>query len=244
MNICVLDDNRATADSVGQMAFSSCRKLEILNPAISCFTSSGEFLTWLDQDNTTVDVCFLDIYLKSEMDGIEIARIIKNKNYNTLLVFMTSYDNYYTRMVQAEPFRFLPKPFQYEDFHKVFLEVHNRIALKNTESKCMYYFKNNGITYSTDLNLVISISSYKRKIYIINDRKERISFYGKLDQIEKDVAALTDKFIRISKSYLVNIDFVDSVGKNTLTARGETYNISPKYKDLAGWNCDSRQPIP
>lgn len=232
MNICVLDDNNFTASSVSQMVMHSCHRLAISSPAVFRFTSSGKFLTWLAKDsNVAVDVCFLDIYLKSNVDGIEIAKVIKNKNHNTLLVFMTAYDHYFPQIVQAEPFRFLSKPFQYEDFHKIFLEVHNRIHLKDIETKCIYPFKNNGITYSVNLNDIISISSYKRKIYMLNVKKENISFYGKLDQVEKDVKLLTDHFIRINKSFLVNKGFVDSIGKNTLTLRGAVYKISPKYKD-------------
>lgn len=231
MNICVIDDNQFTADSVSQMALHSCHRLEIFNPAVFRFTSSGKFLTWLTKgSDITVDVCFLDIYLKSKVDGIDVAKIIKNKNHNTLLVFMTSYDHYFTEMVQAEPFRFLPKPFQYEDFHKVFLEVHNRITLKDAETKCIYPFKNNGITYSVNLYDVISISSYKRKIYMLNTKNENISFYGKLEQVKKDVELLTNQFVRISKSYLINKKFVESIGKKSITLQGITYNISPKYR--------------
>lgn len=231
MNICILDDNTATTNGVGQMAAWSCQRLNIPDPAIFRFTSSEKFLTWLDQnDSLLIDVCFLDIDLKSETNGLAIARLIKDKNYHTLLVFMTVYDHYFTEMVQVEPFRFLAKPFQYEEFHKVFLEVHKRINLENSENKCMYSFKKNGITFSVNLNDIISISSDKRKIILLHDNGDRPSFYGKLDQVEQDVKLLTDKFMRISKSFLVNTDFVESIGKNSLSIQGSTYNISPKYK--------------
>ncbi len=231
INICILEDNKATAESVFKMALNSCHRLDIPAPSISCFTSPEKFLIWFRENTgSNIDVCFLDIYLKNDIDGLFIAKIMKAKNYHTLLVFMTSYDHYYTQMVQLEPFRFLPKPFQYEDFHKIFLDVYQRITLENTENKCMYSFKNNGITYSVNLNDVLYISSYKRKIFLYTSKNDTPNFYGKMDQVEREVRELTDKFMRISKSYLVNTDFVESNGKNSIQIRGVSYNISPKYK--------------
>lgn len=230
MNICIIDDNKATANSVFKMAISSCRSLNIPAPSIFRFTSPADFLSWLKRDIDGIDVCFLDIYLQAEIDGLKIAKLIKDKNYHTLLVFMTSYDHYYTQMVQLEPFRFLPKPFQYEDFHRIFLDVYKRVVLKNSENRCMYSFKNNGITFAVNLNDVIYISSYKRKIYMPTTKDDTITFYGKLDQVEIEIKKLTDKFMRISKSYLVNADFVDSIGKNIVNIRGVSYNISPGYR--------------
>ena len=143
---------------------------------------------------------------------------------------MTSYNDYFQEMVQAEPFRFLPKPFQYDDFHKIFVDIYKRIVLKNSEKDCTYRFKNNGIIFSVDLKDVIYMSSYKRKILIKDIRDQHMEFYGKLDDVEIEINSLTDKFIRINKSYLFNQNYIEYIGKNSISVQGLTYQISPKYK--------------
>ncbi|MBD5395894.1 MAG: hypothetical protein HDR71_16905 [Lachnospiraceae bacterium] len=57
-----------------------------------------------------------------------------------------------------------------------------------------------------------------------------MEFYGKLDNVEIEIKALTTKFIRINKSYLFNKDFIENIGKNSITVCGVSYQVSPKYK--------------
>ena len=230
MNIVVLDDHLIITEGIDKMIINSCHDLKISEPNIFNFTTSQDFISWFNEQNIDIDVCFLDLDLNSEINGLDIAKIVKSKNYHTLLVFITSFENYFTKMVQLEPFRFLDKPFNYEEFHKIFVDIYKRIVLKNFEKDCSYRFKNNGITFSINLKDVIYISSYKRKIIMLNTRNEYIDFYGKLDAVEIEVNSLTDKFIRINKSYLFNKDYIDVIGKNSITVQGVVYQISPKYK--------------
>lgn len=229
MNICVIDDNIITAKCVCKMVVDSCTNLNLSMPNVNFFTSPSDFLKWFDY-NSVVDACFLDIDLKHEVNGLILAKRIKEINYHTLLIFMTSYDTYFTEMVQVEPFRFLSKPFQYQDFHRIFVDVYKRIILKQSENDCIYKFKNNGIIFSTNLKDVIYVSSYMRKIIMMDIRNQHMEFYGKLDQVERDIKSLTDKFVRINKSYLFNKDYIENIGKNTITVKNVTYHISPKYK--------------
>lgn len=229
MNICIIEDNKMEANFVSSMSIDVCKELKITEPSIYCFNSPDKFTDWI-KCNKKIHVCFLDIDLQSEDNGIALAKIIKEKDHNTLIVFMTSYDNYFQDMVQVEPFRFLPKPFQYNEFYKIFVDIYKRIILKNSEKDCTYKFKNNGIIYSANLKEVIYMTSYKRKIIIMDVRDQHMEFYGKLDDVEIEVNSLTDKFIRINKSYLFNQNYIEYIGKNSISVQGLTYQISPKYR--------------
>lgn len=231
MNICVIDDCRLTIDSIKKMIIESSKELNIPEPNVFNFTEPYSFIDWLSQINS-IDVCFLDIKLENEIDGIKIAKLIKDKNYHTLIVFMTGYDDYFPEMVQVEPFRFLPKPIQYDNFYKIFQDVYDRIILKKSEEhEPVYECKCNGITYRLNLNEVIYFSSYKRKISVHSRKTFNIDFYGKLDKVEEEIRSITNKYVRINKSYLFNKDFIECIGKNSIFVEGVEYTISPKYRD-------------
>lgn len=229
MKICVLDDNETTTKYVNKMIIDSCINLNIPEPDIFCFLSPDEFVPWFNYENS-IDICFLDIDLKSTVNGLSIAKMIKDVHYNTLLIFMTSYNNYLSDIVQVEPFRFLAKPFNYEDFYPLFLAAYKRILSINSERECIYRFKNNGITFGASLKDIIYISSYKRKIIMLSIKEGNIEFYGKLDEVEREIKLLTSDFIRINKSYLFNSRYIENIGKNSIVVQGITYQISPMYK--------------
>lgn len=230
MNICIIEDNKLEADYVNKMTLDACKELKISEPNIFIFYSSVDFYKWLHEGNT-IDACFLDIDLQCEDNGIEIAKKIKEKDFKTLIIFTTSYDNYFREMVQVEPFRFLSKPFQYTDFYKVFMDIYKRIILRKSESDCIYQFKNNGVIFSADLRNITCFSSYKRKIIISDIQNQNMEFYGKLDDVEMEVRTITNKFVRINKSYLFNRDYIDVWGRNFISIGGLEYQISPKYKN-------------
>ena len=56
------------------------------------------------------DLVFLDIDMP-DLNGIEIARIIKEKNYKTQVVFTTAFNDYAYDAISTEPLDYLVKPF-------------------------------------------------------------------------------------------------------------------------------------
>ena len=231
MKICIIDDNKYSIECVEKMISLSCDKLKISEPSIISFNTPDSFIEWLNSNNS-LDVCFLDVNLQSKIDGLKIAKVIKETNYHTLIVFMTSYDNYFPGMVQVEPFRFLSKPIEYEHFYNIFFDVYNRIiATKSEEHNPIYKCKSNGIIFAVNLNDAVYFSSYKRKIYVHCKNNFNVEFYEKLDNVEKEIRLLSNKYIRINKSYLFNKDYIENISKNNISVEGTTYTISPKYKD-------------
>lgn len=231
MNICVIDDFKPAIDSIKKMIIESSKKLNIPEPNVFNFTEPYQFIDWLSR-NESVDICFLDIKFESEINGIKIAKLIKDKDYHTLIVFMTGYDDYFPEMVQVEPFRFLAKPIEFQNFYPIFNDAYNRIVLKKSEEHDpVYDCKCNGIIFRVNLNEVIYFSSYKRKISVHSRNTLNVSFYDKLDKVEEEIRAITNKYIRINKSFLVNRDFIEKISKNSIVVEGIEYVISPKYKD-------------
>lgn len=235
MKVCIVDDIKITVDSLMKMVESASSDISIsgdIKESIECnaFYNLNDFNKWLDVGNI-VDICFLDINfgVKSE-NGLEVAKRLKNINYKTLIIFISDYNNYYMDMVQVEPFRFLHKPLTYEDVIPIFKLACERYFLQNSNRICSYKYTYNGITFSVDLNEIKYICSQKRKIYLYSEN-DIGEFYGKLDNVEKEITTISDYFLRINKSYLVNTNYIENFGKNELVLDNQIFTISSKYKD-------------
>lgn len=229
MKVCVIDDIKITADAIKKMILSASNDIKE-NVECDVFYDSDRFCEWLDNGNT-VDICFLDINLGDKnVNGLEIAKRLKSINYQTLIIFISDYNDYYVDMVQVEPFRFLHKPFTHREVIPIFKLAYERYRLQKYEHVCNYKYTYNGITFTADLNEVKYICSQKRKIYLYSEN-DIGEFYGKLDEVEKEITTLSDCFLRINKSYLVNIKYIENFGKNELILDNQVLTISPKYKD-------------
>ena len=232
MNVCVIDDIEIIANDIKNVIEKNITNISDIY--IYVFYDMNSFYKWLDNKNT-VDICFLDINLDGEenSDGIKIAKRLKEIDYHTLIIFLSSYNDYYDKMVQVEPFRFLPKPFSAKKLIDMFNLAYERYTLQNKETcMCKYKFKYNGITFKVDLNEVEYMYSIKRKIYIKTIDNHIFEFYEKLDNVEKEISILSNDFLRISKSYLINKQFVETFNKNYVQINNEQFSIGGKYKEV------------
>ncbi len=72
-------------------------------------TTSGEDGLELIREELP-DLVFLDIDMP-DINGIEIARIVKERNYKTQIIFTTAFNNYAYDAISIEPLDYLVKPF-------------------------------------------------------------------------------------------------------------------------------------
>ena len=61
------------------------------------------------------------------------------------------------------------------------------------------------------------------------------AFYGKLDEIEKQINKISNSFCRISQSVIINMRYVRSISFNTVVVEADgidrEFGISRRYKD-------------
>lgn len=180
--------------------------------------------------NNKFDILILDIDL-GEDNGLDIAKILKGINPKSLMIYISSHDNYYVDMVQAEPFRFIQKDvLKVDEFEKkladVLLAAINRIDEKNE-----YTFTFNKNTYTVDLCKVKYFCSVGRTIHICGDIGGIPSdFYYKMDKLADELQKVDHKFVRISKSYIINLDYVKTNNKKQIIIDGKILSITSRYK--------------
>ncbi len=198
------------------------------------FFYDGLFLYKSILNHNFYDIIYLDIEME-KLDGIEVAKKIRAIGDTCIIIYMSGYEEYLKDLFDVEPFRYLSKPLNDEIFKKVFMLAYKRISQHNTSYSFSYKKNLQKIPYKN----IIYFESVGRIVRIhttFDNLKDEIIyiFYGKLNNVEKEVSSSTPQFIRIHKSYLVNYDYIEKIAYTTLTLKSkDTISISKEYQKKA-----------
>ena len=204
MKIAICDDDISFTSKLEEII-----KQESVNygkkPEIDVFFD-GETLVKSIEDGQSYSMIFLDIEMK-RMNGITAARRIRQLDRYTLIIYISSYDDYLKELFEVEPFRFISKPLQLQKLKQYFGEAIRKIEGLNN----IYSYSYNKEEYTVPIKEIVYFESNKRLINIrLNDGTEQ-SFYGKLNNIEKEIQKINKHFIRIHQSFLVNYSYIKSM---------------------------------
>ena len=84
-------------------------------------TKSDEILNYI-KDNA-VDVLILDINLKSSVSGCDVASMVRKKNKNVYIIFLTGHLEYALIAYKYKTFDYLPKPVTDERLEETILRL-------------------------------------------------------------------------------------------------------------------------
>ena len=173
-----------------------------LNTEIKCF-QSGEDLLWEMEQKGNMDIILLDIEMGG-INGVETARRIREKDNRAILFFISYYE--------------LDRGFR-EAFK----------AMSQKEEIFEYTYKK--VPYKILVNKIRYFESDKRQVNLYSTDGVS-SFYKKLDEVEAQLEQMNIKFLRISKSYLVNVNYVKEFRyEKVVMDDGKEFKIGPRYKD-------------
>lgn len=227
MRIAVCDDNKIILDEISAMLdeYSESR-----NPVrYSCFSSYSEIADLIND----FDVFLLDYRMDdssgdiNETDGIDFARIIRQKAGNTkCIIYITAYPEIVYDVFEVRAYRFLTKPIDKEKLFK---------ALDNYNESCAE--KQTILVKANDESFVINVDDI---YYLEVSRKDTfIYFADKCLKCHRTISSFEKElepygFMRIHRSFIVNTRRI--VSFDTRTARldnGEKVFISQKkYPEL------------
>ncbi|MBR2744613.1 MAG: response regulator transcription factor [Clostridia bacterium] len=154
--------------------------------------------------NNQVDVLILDIDLKSEISGIDIANKIRNINKKVYLIFATAHLEYLMLAYKCKTFDYLPKPISLENLESTVLRLFNDIN-ENQSDKQFIKIHNRNTIIRADSICYIEKDNMK---LIFKSKDANYSVYSSFNKIQTE---LPSSFIRCHKSYIVNINNITSI---------------------------------
>lgn len=222
--VIVCDDNVFFCDLVELLLKKYEKKYEI---DIVKFYDGRTLLDYCRSNS--FDILILDIDL-GEDNGLDIGRLLKGINPKSLIIYMSAYD-YYKDMVNAEPFRFIRK--DASDIAELEREMADALssAISRLNCKDEFTFIFNKISYTIELHKVKFFCSNGRTVNICGDIGSVPSkFYYKMDTLEEEIKEIDSNFVRISKSYIVNINYVKVNSKKQIIVDNKILSVTEKYR--------------
>ena len=148
-----------------------------------------------------------------ELDGITTARMIRTIDKDSLIIYVSNYESYLKELFEVEPFRFLSKPIDEKIFKKYFSQALTRID----KAEGYFQYTYNRKVKKTSIGNIVYFESKNRVVTIhLNDGTNDI-FYGKLNDIQKELESSGHYFFRIHQSYLVNYKYVSHMNYTSMT---------------------------
>ena len=217
IKIAICDDDIMLTTMIEEMIYEIGKEQSI---KIRCeiFFDGSTLVEYIRQKNY-YDLIYLDIEMR-EVGGLDAAQEIREMDIPALIVYISNYEKYLKELFNTEPFRFLSKPIDPENFKAVFLAAYKRIC-----HRVEYFsFTYNKSLVKVPLGSVHYFESNNRVIYIHLSRNfkseneelgsGKYKFYGKMNDIEAQLSYSNSRFIRIHQSYLVNFDYIKSMNFN------------------------------
>jgi two-component system response regulator LytT len=202
------------------------------------FDNAIEALGYLNQN--AVDLIFLDIQMP-DLSGMELARILDGKQSlnKPKIVFTTAYNQFAIEGYKVEALDYLLKPFSYEDFLKAATKAYRHVeetnisrSAKTTETSPndFIFIKVEYNLVKVKLNEITHIEAYKDyvKIYLLNKKAPLLSLTS-MKSMEELLP--NNKFMRVHRSFIINLDHIDSVSRNIISIGDYQISVSDNYKE-------------
>lgn len=224
MNCIIVDDEPLAREELQTMV----RELSELE-VIGVFSNALSALEFLKAN--AVDLIFLDIEMP-RLNGLDFAAQISGQ---TLLIFTTAYAQYALKSYELDALDYLLKPIEPGRLEKAILKslAYKKLLterVKNTfegSNEDFLMIKSERRYHKINFKNIRFIEGLKDYV-VIYTQKEKLITAMNLKNIHQKVPAST--FLRVSKSYVVNVSFIDSFDNHTIYIDDFEIPIGEVYK--------------
>lgn len=185
----------------------------------------------------TADLLFLDINMPN-FSGMELARWMHQQpNISSKIIFTTAYNHFAIEGYKVNAVDYLLKPFNYEEFLRATskaLQLHQASNSNTTTQptaeedyifiKVEYQWVR--INYK-DILYIEGLKDYVR-IHLNTPEKATLSLTS-LKQLEERLP--TSKFLRVHRSFIVSLDSITAISKNSLFVGKEEIAVGEQYRE-------------
>lgn len=186
--------------------------------------SSGEALMKAFHHGAQFDILFLDIVLGG-MNGIQVAEEIRQKDPDTILLFISNYTDFVFNVFVYNAFQYLVKPITHGRFEEEFERAVKTYQLKHAQ----YLIKWEHTVTSLEIGNILFIEGYHRHIMVHSTHGDTYQAVGKLRDEERRL--IPYGFVRSHQGFLINMHFIREIGnKFVYLKNGERVDLSARKR--------------
>lgn len=200
-------------------------------PSLSIYKTFNNPILALDtiRKEDDIDIIWLDIDMPG-LSGLELAKSLRHKTKK--LVFTTAHTQYAVDAFEVRADNYLLKPIKLSKFLAVVNELTESFETIQVNPSKFFYIKGDekGKFIRVALEDIILVEGLKNYI-VIYTKEDKFTTY--LTMIEVENALVEDgRFMRIHKSFIINIDEIQKITGNTVHMSNEVeITLGISYKD-------------
>jgi two-component system, LytTR family, response regulator LytT len=179
-----------------------------------------------------IDLILVDIQMP-DLTGIEFTRMLEK---GPKIIFTTAYAQYALEGFKLSATDYLLKPFSYEEFLKAaqkaykIAELENNAATTVEANNQFLFLKSEYKIRRINFNDILYIEGLKDyiKVFTRTDTKPIMSL-NSLKALEQKLPE--EKFLRVHRSFIVNLEQIDTIERSRIVFGKEYIPVSDQYKD-------------
>lgn len=229
INILIVEDEIIVAKDIAYY-------LEELGCNVAGILMTGEeVLPFLK--NETVDIILMDIVLRGKLDGVEVVHLLKEQHDIPIVFLTANTDDHSFQLAKAtKPFAFVEKPFKPKRLIRTIALLIEQIAEnpeEKNDAKASTFILNDRIfvrekgkmikLFLADICYVEADGAYSK---IVSDDKDFLLAIN-LRNLEGKISS--EILMRVHRSYIINLEKIDSIEDNYVKIGGKAIPISRSY---------------
>ena len=219
MRIAVCDDNPKELERI-KGCFCRIQGYDLV---CSYFDSTSTVMEILKTENSPYDLYILDIEMPG-MNGLKLAKSIREKDSRALFVFLTSYTRYMKDVFDVVTFDFIERPISDEKL----LQILERAATYLNITSQHFSFGYRASRYSLKYDRILYIEKKGRQA-LIHTFEDVYKTNMTLEEIWKQLNPKS--FVHIHSSYIINLYNLDRKDNEIAIMRnGEKLHITKGYR--------------
>ena len=214
MRVAVCDDNELEREMVCSLLDTVFAENKV-RPDLTGYESGIELLGDI-RNGAWFDVIFLDIYMVDHL-GIDVARRLRESGYRGEIVFLTAAPEFALESYYVFAAGYILKPVSGEKLARVVERL-----TRSLEEKA-YAIRQRSAVLRIPYTEILYVESSNSKCILYRSDGSDYTIYKRLDEIETELA--DPRFLRCHQSYLVNMDHIQSAGRQFRLTTGQEVMI-------------------
>ncbi len=183
-------------------------------------------------ETNSIDLMFVDINMP-DLNGMDFVKTLINP---PLVIFTTAYSEYAIEGFKVDALDYILKPIGYNDFLRAAEKAKERLkligatAVKVDSNEKFLFIKSEYKILRVNLSEIKYIEGMREYIRIHLQSEKPIMSLMSLKKMEEHLP--NTNFMRVHRSYIVNLDKVSTIERNRIVFDGDVYiPISEQYKE-------------
>lgn len=213
MRILFCDDDKTVRSTLQQYVSEFFQSLGGMQPDYAVYSSGDELL----QNEDRADIAFLDVEMPGA-SGISVGAKLKEKNPRIKIFIVTAYPDYLDEAMRFQVFRYLSKPI---DKSRLFRNLKDAAYSYNIDSQEFPISTNDGLHIRKSEEIMCVETSQRKTVVHTTDG----SFVSTKNMEYWRQTLDLPCFYSTHRSYIVNMQFVYSIGKDTVVLKNNDHEM-------------------